>query len=248
MSEYEQAAFEELKLWQMKMQQAPSFFNDVSKRTQIRINRLIPEKIHVALTETIKQLTKTVIIGTRFITGDPKKFSSLEETEKEVKSCIALYRNTATAEGGITGAGGLLLGLADLPLWFSIKMKMLFEIARLYGYDTKDFRERIYLLHIFQLTFSSQRGRNKLYPILSDWANESHKYTDINSIDWRTFQQEYRDYIDLAKLMQLVPGIGAAVGAVVNLKLTRKLGNTALNAYRLRYFTSRTLPDHISTV
>jgi hypothetical protein len=52
--------------------------------------------------------------------------------------------------------------------------------------------------------------------------------------DWRRFQQEYRDYIDLAKLMQLVPGIGAAVGVYVNHKLTRQLGNTAMNAYRTR--------------
>jgi hypothetical protein len=56
----------------------------------------------------------------------------------------------------------------------------------------------------------------------------------MNSFDWRTFQQEYRDYIDLAKLMQLVPGIGAVVGAVANFRLMDKLGETAVNAYRMR--------------
>jgi hypothetical protein len=54
--------------------------------------------------------------------------------------------------------------------------------------------------------------------------------------DWRKFQQEYRDYIDLAKLLQLVPGIGAVVGAYVNHTLTNKLGDTALQAYRMREF------------
>ncbi|TNY07227.1 EcsC family protein, partial [Escherichia coli] len=41
-------------------------------------------------------------------------------------------------------------------------------------------------------------------------------------------------YIDLAKLLQLVPGIGAFVGAYVNNKLVDKLGEYAMYAYRMR--------------
>jgi hypothetical protein len=60
---------------------------------------------------------------------------------------------------------------------------------------------------------------------------------DFNSFDWRTFQQEYRDYMDIAKMLQLVPGIGAVVGAYANFKLMDELGYTVKNAYRLRLFT-----------
>jgi hypothetical protein len=76
-----------------------------------------------------------------------------------------------------------------------------------------------------------------VYEILADWT--THERTlpqDIHDFDWRNFQQEYRDYIDIAKLLQLVPGIGAAVGALVNHRLTEKLGKTAMNAYRMRWF------------
>jgi len=45
---------------------------------------------------------------------------------------------------------------------------------------------------------------------------------------------DYRDYIDLAKLFQLVPLIGAPVGAIANYKLTDHLGRYAMNCYRLR--------------
>ena len=58
---------------------------------------------------------------------------------------------------------------------------------------------------------------------------------DIHQFDWRSFQQEYRDYIDLAKMAQLIPVIGAVVGVVVNYRLLNKLGETAMNAYRLRW-------------
>lgn len=59
---------------------------------------------------------------------------------------------------------------------------------------------------------------------------------DAESFDWRIFQQEYRDYIDLAKMLQLVPGIGAVVGAYANYKLLNQLGYYACNAYRMRVF------------
>ena len=42
-------------------------------------------------------------------------------------------------------------------------------------------------------------------------------------MDWEKFQTEYRDYIDLAKMLQLVPVIGAPVGAYANYQLLQRL-------------------------
>ena len=70
---------------------------------------------------------------------------------------------------------------------------------------------------------------------VEDWDKRQHP-ADFEHFDWRTFQREYRDYIDLAKMAQLIPLIGAPVGAVVNYRLLDKLGETAIEAYRLRWF------------
>ena len=56
----------------------------------------------------------------------------------------------------------------------------------------------------------------------------------IADMDWRDFQQEYRDYIDLVKMFQLIPGFGAIVGAFANYNLLDQLGEAAMNSYRLR--------------
>jgi hypothetical protein len=238
MTLYETHIGAELALWQSKMQKPPSFTNQLAKRFQNRINRAIPEKIHQAITLAIKQMTRTVFFGAGFTTRPPVKPESLQSCEVRVLERIRFYRNTAAAEGAITGAGGILLGLADFPIWLTLKMKMLFEIAALYGYDTSRYQERVYMLHIFELCFSSTIHRNKIYSILADWTeHEKTLPADMNDFDWRSFQQEYRDYIDIAKLLQLVPGIGAAVGAVVNHRLTTRLGSTAMNAYRMRWFS-----------
>jgi hypothetical protein len=217
--QYELKAGNELIKWQKKMQRKPSLINRMSKGVQKKINNLIPEKVHTAMT-----------------TEPPRTQGSLEVREAVVEEKIKFYRKAAAIEGGVTGAGGILMGLADFPLLLGIKLKMLFDIAAVYGFDVRDYKERVYLLYIFQLAFSSQEQRRKVYVQLEDWNKQVQSLpSDINQFDWRTFQQEYRDYIDIAKMAQLVPLIGAPVGVVVNYQLIRKLGNTAMNAYRMRW-------------
>ncbi|MGV3541027.1 MAG: EcsC family protein, partial [Rufibacter sp.] len=231
-SPYETQILQELMLWQQEMQQDPSLLNKLSRSVQQKLNSYIPEKVHKAITATIKQMIRAVLFAAKLTTAKPLTHSSMELKEAVVLERIEFYKKTAAAEGGITGAGGILLGLADFPLLLGIKLKLLFDLAALYGHSVDDYRERVYLLYIFQLAFSSQQQRREVYLQMVDWeTKKEHLPQDINEFDWRTFQQEYRDYIDLAKLAQLIPIIGAPVGAVVNYRLLQKLGVTAMNAY-----------------
>lgn len=243
MSPYEDAVVRELNVWRQKMMRRPSAVNRLSKNLQTRMNRFIPEKVHQAITATIKQMTRAVLFGAEFLTRQPVlEPLSLEEREERVRDRIAFYKTAGAAEGGVTGAGGILLGLADFPLLLALKMKLLFEIAAIYGYPVNEYKERLYIMHIFQLAFSSQERRQFVYQQMLNWQAKSQQLPDdINQFDWRTFQQEYRDYIDLVKMAQLVPGIGAAVGLVANYRLLDSLGKTAMNAYRMRWAERREL-------
>lgn len=89
---------------------------------------------------------------------------SVREKDKLAKKTIASYQKMAAAEGIGTGAGGFMLGVADFPLLLSIKMKCLFTLSSIYGFDVKDRDERLYLLLIFQLAFSSDEHRKKFFP------------------------------------------------------------------------------------
>ena len=232
---YDKKVLRELKLWQYRMLANPSFFDRFSKRFQNKVNSFIPEKIHQAITITIKQMIRGVLYGANVTTAKFKKDVSLQVKDALAGEKISLYQKTAAAEGGLTGAGGILLGLADFPLLIGIKLKLLFELATIYGYDLKDYKERLYILYIFQLAFSSPQHRKNIYQRMVNWEEQrEHLPEDIHQFDWRSFQQEYRDYIDIAKMAQLVPIIGAPVGAIVNYRLIKKLGVTAINAYRMR--------------
>jgi hypothetical protein len=235
MNLYEQQVKFELEIWKKTMLKEPSFTDVVSRNIQTRINNVIPDKVHSAITYTIQKMVQAVLFGSEYTSAKPLKDASLQYREAFVKRQIDIYKKTASAEGALTGAGGILLGLADFPLLLGIKIKLLFEIASLYGYDVKDYRERLYLLYIFQLSFSSRKRQKEVFEYLNHWNEHAQTLPkDVEEFDWRTFQQEYRDYIDLAKMAQLIPVIGAAVGAIANYKLITKLGNTAMNCYRIR--------------
>lgn len=241
MLSYEENMLQELRIWQHQMVQAPSFTNKLSRKMQQKINSYIPDKVHLAITTTIKQMIRAMLFGANLTTRKPLVDVPLPTQEAMVLERIAFYKKAAAAEGGVTGAGGFLLGLADFPLLLSLKLKMLFDIAALYGYAVDDYRERIYLLHIFQLAFSSHEQRQQVYLQIVNWEEQKqHLPEDIHQFDWQTFQQEYRDYIDLAKMAQLIPVIGAPVGALVNYRLLKKLGITAMNAYRMRWHEANT--------
>jgi len=232
---YNEMAVEELDKWKKKMREKSSIVEKASKGIQNKFNSMLPDKYHEIVTSAMKNMIKVVLVGSEYTTKQPYINLSLQEREVLVAEKTKIYKTTAMIEGAGTGAGGILLALADLPLLLSIKMKFLYDIAAIYGFDVNDYKERIYILYVFQLAFSSKSNVNEVFDRMENF--EEYYGTlpkDFNSFDWRNFQQEYRDYIDLAKLLQMVPGIGAFVGAYVNTKFIDKLSETAVQAYRMR--------------
>ncbi|MEK4715005.1 EcsC family protein [Sporosarcina sp. FSL K6-5500] len=232
MVDYTMKVQEELHFWKRKMTKRSGIISRTSKKAQMKVNGLIPEKFHQVMTESIKNMVKATLVGSTITTKKRQStVLSLYERDELFKEKLSSFRKTAVIEGAGTGAGGIMLGLVDFPLLLSIKMKFLFEAAAVYGFDTNEYEERLFILHVFQLAFSSEETRKETLSIIENWEEEKLLIADM---DWRDFQQEYRDYIDLVKMFQLIPGFGAIVGAFANYNLLDQLGEAAMNSYRLR--------------
>ncbi len=232
MVDYTKKVQDELLLWKQKMTRRTGMISRFSKGAQTKVNGLIPEKVHHVMTESIKNMVKATLLGSNLTTKRQQAIGlSLYERDELFKSKLSAFRKTAVIEGAGTGAGGIMLGLADFPLLLSIKIKFLFEAASVYGYDPNEYEERLFILHVFKLAFSSEEKRKETLDIIENWEQQKHLIADM---DWQEFQQEYRDYIDLVKMFQLIPGFGAIVGAFANYNLLDQLGETAMNCYRLR--------------
>ncbi|AFC32800.1 hypothetical protein PM3016_6159 [Paenibacillus mucilaginosus 3016] len=240
LSVYEQQVQRKLEHWRAGLLKPPGMIERTSKAVQSRINQAIPEKVHAAITSAVKGIVQTALFSMDYIPkSEPSAGVSLALRDKEAEDKLAFYKKLAAAEGAGAGAGGFLLGMADFPILIGIKMKFLFELAHVYGYSTYDYRERLFILHIFQLAFSGQTARPPLYEAIAAWPQTMRTLPMASSyaehIDWRKFQQEYRDTIDFRKMLQLVPGIGMVVGAWANYGLLEELGETGMNCYRLRW-------------
>ena len=239
MNDYELKALKEVTHWQQSILQDATYLDHQAKNWNKTLNKFIPEKVHRGLTSVFKHMCRGILLGSKITTEKGWKNGSLRFREAAIRKKMHFYTTTAAAEGGITGVGGIFLGFADFPLLVAIKIKLIFEIASIYGFNTSDYKERFYLLHIFLLSFSTHEKRREAYLKLADWTKFSKQLPDdIHDLDWRTFQEEYRDYTDLVKLPQLIPVIGAPFGAVINYRLTYKLGKDAMNAFRMRWFKS----------
>ena len=74
------------------------------------------------LTETIRMMVQTISAGSNFIKPKLKETNwSLQRRDDEVRKKW-MSTKIAAAEGAGTGAGGILLGLADFPLYSALKL------------------------------------------------------------------------------------------------------------------------------
>jgi len=242
---YEQKAREEIAAWEHQLFKPPGWLEKTSKMIGTRINNLIPAKVQYIITTTIKSIVRTALFGAEYTPKRPvQRILDLEQNDQEAKRLFSIYQKIAVAEGAGTGAGGILLNVVDFPALIAIKMKFLFELAHTYGYDTKHFSERVFILKIFQMTFSGPEQRAKLLNSIKRWDSEKEMWSSdteySKNMNWETFQKEYRDAIDFRKMLQMVPGIGAAAGAWANYSILEELGQSATNAYRLRRLNEST--------
>jgi len=229
----------EVEAWRTRVLKRPGLWDKATRGTQERINRIIPERVHAVITAGVEAMTRGILFGSDIVKARPVADGSLAAREQRARAMIKTYRTTASVEGGVAGAGGFILAAVDFPALMAIKVRMLGDVVGAYGWgggaEGGSVRERLFLLHIFHLAFASAKRRPEALADLEQWIAGVDQPQAITDYDWRRFQIEYRDYIDLAKMAQLIPVVGAPIGAVVNWRLVDRLGETAIMACRMRW-------------
>ena len=127
----------ELAFWKYKMTKKQPMGVVWAKNIQAKLNDVIPEQVHRVITFTIEKMVKGVLFGAAYTVISPRAYRSFQLREAYVTKFIDTYRKAASVEGALTGAGGILMGVADFPALLAIKVKMLFDIAVTYGYDVR---------------------------------------------------------------------------------------------------------------
>ncbi len=186
---------------------------------------------------------KAVSLGIEVEDLEDLRDHSLEELDELAKSLFSQNAILAAVEGGGTGLGGIALIAADIPLLFTINLRLIQQIGAAYGFDVTGQEFQPLVLSIFNVATS--RGRTAKADALREisvagaaFANDLEYKGKLRSAFSEQTRHAPREIIKSVlgkKLAQVVPIAGAAVGAGVNYWFTMETAEAAYMLFRALY-------------
>jgi len=175
---------------------------------------------------------------------------SLETSDRLANEVHNWAIGMATAEGGAAGVTGVAGIAVDVPAILTLALRTIHKIGLCYGYraDTKE--EQDFVLSILSAAGSnSQKEKTQALLALKTIEVVVQKQT-WKEIERRAGQQAGKELGIIAiknlckqlginltkrKALQVIPGVGAAVGAAVNADFLRDVGYAARRVYQKRW-------------
>lgn len=224
-----------------------------------KIEDKIPERLKETLEEAFyKGFNLVLSKGTKYIEKlyDKEKIQieydvinyAVEKatTKKNIKrldsvSKKSTFLNTgiATIEGG--GLGLLGIGIPDIPLFITMILKTVYEIALSYGFDYGKEEEQVYILNLIGAALLSgeeqQEYNKRLQSLAADIDGNIGIAYDLEEEVRRASGILAKSMIT-SKFIQGLPLVGV-VGSVANFTVIRKISKFSRLQYKKRYISIR---------
>jgi hypothetical protein len=159
----------------------------------------------------------------------------LKRIDKPSKQSVLMNSSFSALEGGVLGIFGI--GLPDIPLFLSVIIRTLYEIALSYGFSYTSSKEEAYILLLISAAAASgekQKEYDKQLNELGDKIDHSMEFIIEQDIYIKAASKTLSDALLTAKFIQGIPVIGA-VGGAVNYALINRISNYARMKYKKRY-------------
>lgn len=176
---------------------------------------------------------------------------SLADIEKVVGYLSTKYKSAAFAEGGVAGVAGAAGIAADIPSLLAISLRAVNEYATYYGFDINVEQERAIALNVLLAASSTtqvskQAALSELTKVSVKVAQrktwkELEKYLSVRAI--KKIAEKLGIRLTKAKLAQVVPVVGAAIGGGFNAWYVSAVTKTARMTFRERYMIRKYGPD-----
>ena len=171
----------------------------------------------------------------------------LEEVDAVVARQDVKYTGLAGAEGAVTGAAGVLGLVVDIPALLAWNLRAIGEYATCYGFDVDSQRERVFAVNVLGLASSpSDPAKAPVMAELARIAADAAKKKAWKELKDKTLVAVVEKVakalgmrLTKAKLAQVVPILGAAVGGGFNAYYTARVCDTAHQLYRERFLAEK---------
>lgn len=163
----------------------------------------------------------------------------IKELDKRARKATRLNSIISGVEGGVLGALGI--GLPDIPLFISLILKNIYQIALSYGYSYDKEEEKAYILLLISATLADGDMKVKLNAKLDVLGQDIDKGNNIDvDLDKKinTTSKLLTNSLLAAKFIQGIPILGA-MGAMVNFNILRKVGKYSSLKYKKRFLLKK---------
>lgn len=164
----------------------------------------------------------------------------IRKMDRQAERSNFLNTSLSVLEGGVLGFFGI--GLPDIPLFISVVMRNLYEIAMSYGYEYESEEERAFLLFLVCGALAKEETVKKAYSVRIDVLGQKIDQGTQPEVDLIAVMDEtagnLAEAMLVAKFIQGIPVVGT-VGGVVNYSIIRRIGKLATLKYKKRYLARK---------
>lgn len=163
----------------------------------------------------------------------------LKNMDKQSKQSKTINESISAIEGGVLGLLGI--GIPDIPLFISVIIKTINEIALSYGYQYDTDEEKAYILYLICGAMTKGETQQE-YAEKIDLLGENIDLDSQSSINLEGVMKETSNILSsallTAKFIQGLPIVGI-IGGVVNPIIINKIGKYSRIKYKKRYLLGK---------
>lgn len=162
---------------------------------------------------------------------------SLKLLDSQGKKSNLINSTISTIEG--VGLGVLGVGIPDIPLFISMILKTVYEIALSYGFSYEEDNEKIYILNLINVALTSEEEKLIYSEKLNNIEEKISLGLELENIldgEIKETSRVLSNNLLIAKFIQGLPIVGV-LGGITNYKYLTKVSKYARIKYKKRYLT-----------
>ena len=171
----------------------------------------------------------------------------LDELDVYARTLFAENTIAAALSGGGTGLGGALLIAADIPILFTINLRLIQQIGAVYGFPVSGPDYRPLVIAIYNVAASGSReskleAMREISVAAAALAREMPYKGRVSGTfrdQSRQMPREIAKALVSHKVLQTIPIAGAAVGAGVNYWFTSEVAEAAFMLFRALFLETK---------
>ena len=223
---------------------------------QEKIEKYVPEKLNGTLEAAFVKAFDfifekgTVVIEKTYNREKKEQDYKIDEYAAEVrnnrrsikafgrKANVGKNLNMAisTVEG--VGLGLLGMGLPDIPVFISVLLKSIYEIALTYGFSYDSTEEKIFILKMIETSLSHEKQLFDGNVELNSWLKEPTAFSVTLEAQIKKTARALATEMLYLKFVQGIPVVGV-VGGVSDMVYQKKITDYAAIKYKRRFLESK---------